>query len=199
MVNQQLTFLNRTRSNSSTTGTISMQLSELWNTAPSVFQDALEESWVFGGGKNLNDRVSEYSKAISRNFISQMGEMIEARPSLNAQSRTKRIVTVVPKVAFWLLMSGNIIFMLLGIVFAGMAIYSSRFPTVHQLSLRLNITGLTALGFEGSFAENRVTACKDLFEEHALQNSLNNTVKRVYVEETGNGGAAYTLMEDSHA
>ena len=175
-----------------------MPLSELWNLAPSVFQDALEESWVFGGGKNLNDRVSAYSRAISRNFVSQLGEMIEPRPTLSAQSRTKRIVTRVPKAALWLLLSGNILFMLLGLVFAGMAVHATGSSAVSQLSLRLNITGLTALGFEGSFAEKRVKECKNLFEEHAAKNAANITVKRVHVEETDCGGAAFTLMEESH-
>ena len=165
MVNQKLKHLTKTKSNSTTTGTVSMPLADMWFIGTSAFQDALQESSIFSVGNEVDVRVRAYSRAVSRAYISEMASMTERRPALSAQSRVSRVVTKVPKLAVWLLVSANILFMLHGIVFAGLAVVATS-PSVYQLALRLNITGLTALGFEGAFALNKAKESRDLFEEH---------------------------------
>lgn len=153
--------------------------------------DAEEESEFFGIDKTVEDRVEIQSTAINRAFLSQL--LTEARPVLKAQTRASRIVTKVPKAAVWALITSNLLFALLAIVFAGLAVVAAS-PQVQQLELRLNITGLAAQIFEGRFAKNEVKKIEHLFEER--NGDSNRMVKRVYVEETEQKGAAYVLLEN---
>lgn len=119
----------------------------------SPFADAFQATWVsITGSQDTNAYIHAYSTAISRSFASELTAQTEPRPALRAQSCEKKIVTEVPKVAVWLLVAANILFVLLALGFAGLAVHALS-PTTHQVAVRLNIAGLTAHVFEGEVCE----------------------------------------------
>ena len=189
--NQKVTTLSRTLSNSSTTGIASMMNAVFWSRTPAVFIDLVTRS---NTGNSAPEIVDLYSRGASAGLAASFAGQTEARPALDIQSRMSKVVSNVPKAAIWLLVLANLLFALFALVLTVCALRATlRDRSVHQVQTRLNIAGLSAQLFEGKHAREYADDEDKLFEER--DGRRERLVKRVTIEPTVEGGAAYALGE----
>lgn len=165
----------------------------IWNLANSYQTAALDmATYDVRDSPTMDTFISAYARASSRLYLSFLIAQCSPRPVLAAQSRTSSVVTKVPKTAVWILVTANLLFAFFGIVLTILALVANS-PDVHQVQIRMNITGLAAQLFEGRSAQERAKNSKQLFEERDGEGD--RMVKRVAVERTDKGGMTMSLHE----
>jgi len=190
-LNHKITTISRTQSNGSTTGIASMLNAVFWSRTAGAFGDMVTKSKT---GNSAPEMIDLYSRGASAALTAPFAGQTEARPALAIQSRMSKVVSSVPKAAIWLLVLANLLFALFALVLTVCALRATlRDRSVHQVQTRLNIAGLAAQLFEGKHAREYADDEDNLFEER--DGRRERLVKRVTVEPTVEGGAAYVLGE----
>lgn len=105
-----------------------------------------------------------------------------------AQERSTKLVTRISKAPLYTLVLANMLFVVLGIALAVLAIARSG-GEVREVQARLSIEGLVADIFEGRRAKERVESIDDLFEEKYGQEST-----RVVIRNSAQGGYEYQTL-----
>jgi hypothetical protein len=157
------------------------------------FADARDQASVIA--TTSKEFIDIYARGASRALLFPFAGQVEARPALQVQSRSSKIVSKVPKAAVWVLVVSNILFLSLAIgltIFA--LVVSSKDPDVHQVHTRLGVSGLTSQLFEEGYGQQKVKDSKELFEEHTQDDE--KLYKKVRVEITAKGGAQFRTMRD---
>jgi len=128
--------------------------------------------------QELADKIA---LAYSKIALAIGSEAVTPLPAIAAQERSSSLVARVPAAPLFTLVIANLLFVVLGIVFAGMALGSSG-SEVREVQARLSIVGLVADRFEGLRARNGAEKMDELFEESDGSGSL-----RVVVDREGAG------------
>jgi len=168
-----------------------MVMAAMWNKANSEMLNAISEAGA--QATTSLDLIQAFSAAASRKFVSAIATHSSPRPALKVQSRALKVVTKVRIRAVWTLVAANLLFALLGLVVTVIALLAASVE-VHQVHLRLDVTGLAAQLFEGSHATKKAKDRVHLFERP--DGSNNNINKRVQIEMTPAGGAEYVWTEN---
>ena len=140
-----------------------------------------------GLAKNVSHFAQLLSQGMARQYLVPIVAQSSPRPALLVQSRSSKIVTKVPKSALWILVIANLLYAILAIILAILALLVTSMD-IHQLRTRLSVTGLAAHLFEGEYAERDVKDEKDLFEKGDVS-------KRVGVRRTEAGGATFSVVK----
>jgi hypothetical protein len=183
-----VTSVTKAKSNGTVSGIASMLMSEMF-----PYSYALSETLVssaFASAANLDDLIVGMTRGMARNYIAPIGSQSTSRSALSVQTRVTKIVSRVPKIALWLLVSTNILYTILAISLAILALLVAS-PDTYQLRIRLSGVGLAAQLFEGAFSERAVKNEKELFENQGK--GLDE--KRVKVSNIQRQGTAFEVIK----
>ena len=143
--------------------------------------------------ENVNDFLQITSDSISEHYVAAIASQASPRPALLVQNRTSKVISRVPKISLWVLVTANTLYILLAIMLSIYAwLATSTSTDVHQLRTRLSVTGIAAQLFEGPYAERRVKDDKELFEKPSR---VNSEFKRVEVHRTAGGGTTFVVVK----
>ena len=191
-MNHTITWIERTPSNSSIVGIVSMSTLTMWQMFPTIGDSIVGNTNYLSS--SLDDVVKNYATGISSGYAAVIAAQTTYRSALAVQLRSLTIVTTVSKTAISMLIVANILFALLGIGAASAAfLLASASSDTCQSHIRMNITGLAAHLFEGKHAERLAQIEEDLFEER--DGDAERMVKRVAIEKSNEGGFTFTLLE----
>jgi hypothetical protein len=112
-------------------------------------------------------------------------------PALAAQERSSFLVSRVPAAPLFALVISNLLFAVMGIVLAIVALATSG-GNVREIQARLSIVGLVADRFESRRGAGGVEKMEELFEESEGQGSL-----RVAIDQGNGVGYGYRLWPKS--
>ncbi|KAF1937843.1 hypothetical protein EJ02DRAFT_514911 [Clathrospora elynae] len=173
-VNGEITTLSNTKSNGSVAGiTSGVSLPSFgWNhTTP-------------------DDFIAVYEMSISKALaLPLVVHTVPAPPDL-VQRRVTKIITKLPAIALWLLVTSNLFFALFGLVLSVLAIRATS-PEVHQIHTRLTTAGLAAQLFDWQHARRAAKNDQELFTENLNNGSKKGVEKRISVRATATGGAEF--------
>ncbi|KAF2874177.1 hypothetical protein BDV95DRAFT_666115 [Massariosphaeria phaeospora] len=186
-IGSKVTSLTSTPSNGSIAGISSMYGLRSLNSLASKMQ-ALSRGTE--ARTSVDTLVRSLELELSRVYTYPLAAQLSNRPSLLAQQRVSKVITKLPAAALWLLVVANLLFALLGFSLAVSAILRTT-PDVHQVQMRLGVTGLAAALFDKIQSERSADTDDNLFEENWKKMPTN--IKRVGVEKTDTGGSAFKL------
>ncbi|PYH89986.1 hypothetical protein BO71DRAFT_402603 [Aspergillus ellipticus CBS 707.79] len=168
--------------------------SNIWQTSISQtvdweanIQDAIGIAAFSATGPEFSETVA---RAFSQVVIALGADGIEARPSDLVQEEDTLLVARVPKAPLFTLVAVNALYIVCGVVFAALALWTARHeaPDLHA---RLGITGLVADRFEDPGLRRETQSVDDMFEEYAGQES-----RRVAIDPSHAGGVyVYRTVE----
>lgn len=185
----QITTLVQSLSNGSTAGMASMPGTRFVGTLANVFQD-------LSTGPESRSSPSAFIRAfelgMSKAYSFPLASQLSSSASLLAQVRSSHVVTRLPVAALWTLVVANFGFALLGI---GLAIWALRqaSPAVHQVQLRLGVSGLASALFDGEKFGQSARANDGLFTEKDLRGQAD--VKRIGFKRTSTGGSTFAVYD----
>jgi hypothetical protein len=114
---------------------------------------------------------------------------VPASPNF-VQKRIVSIITKLPAAALWLLVIANLVFTILGLVLATLAVRATS-PEVHQVHTRLTTAGLAAQLFDGQHARKAAKTDSELFEENMPNDGKTAVRKQVSIKSTASSGAEF--------
>lgn len=141
---------------------------------------------------SLDSFIDNYALGLSKIRTYSLATQMSSRPSLLAQTRNSKLITKVPVAALWLLVLANVLYSLLGLALAVLALVCTN-PSVHQVYTRLSVTGIVAQLFEREYSERAVDSEERLFRENVDPGA---EVKRVGVRRTDTGGSLFAINEE---
>ncbi|RAK93391.1 hypothetical protein BO79DRAFT_267496 [Aspergillus costaricaensis CBS 115574] len=142
-------------------------------------------------GQEFADKIAQ---SFSKVILALGADGVESRPALAAQQRETSLVSRVPMAPLFTLVAVNFLYVIVGLIFAGIAIRTARgaVPDVHA---RLGISGLVADRFEDPGSRKEVHSVDEMFEEYAGHPS-----RRVAVEpETEDGVYVFKNWDTSRS
>jgi hypothetical protein len=142
-----------------------------------IFSDTSQE---------LADKVAA---TYSRTVLALGAQSVLRRPVIAVQERQSFLVSRVQAAPLYTLVAANLLFVLFGIVLAGIAIRTSG-GDVREVQARLSIVGLVADRFEAHRGRDGVENMDDYFEEKEGNDSM-----RIAIRETDQKGFAYIVLE----
>jgi hypothetical protein len=180
--------------NSTVTGAVSMMASSYSNS----FRMKMNE--VYNGVNTNRTQVTpeeittRYELEMSKALVSGLIVNSISVPVETAQLRRNEVVTRLPAVALWLLVSANVLFMLLAI---GLAVWGTRSSSteVYQVQLRLSSAGLAAQLFSHQTSTLPTSDDFDLF--HANENIIEGEDEKmplVTICTSAIGGAEFVVQ-----
>ncbi|KAF9701743.1 hypothetical protein EKO04_000960 [Ascochyta lentis] len=191
VINNQVSSLTTSKSNGSVAGMVSMHsLNSLSG------MDVGRNQVVFEINENRTT-----PDAFIRNFELSMSKVMSAPLVVHTvpvsaglvQRRATKVITKLPKLALWLLVASNLLFALLGLVLAVLALKATS-PDTRQIQIRLSTAGLAAQLFNPRHAQCKVKDDSNLFKENWRDGQVANEVK-VGVRRTSAGGVEFTKHE----
>ncbi|KAI3049420.1 hypothetical protein CBS147352_5956 [Aspergillus niger] len=114
-------------------------------------------------GQEFADKIAQ---SFSKVILALGADGVESRPALAAQQRETSLVSRVPMAPLFTLVAVNFLYVIVGLIFAGIAIKTAR-GAVPDIHARLGITGLVADRFEDPGSRKEVHSADDMFEEYA--------------------------------
>jgi len=183
----KITSLTKTLSNGSTAGIASMPGTRFLGTLANVFQD---ESTGPESRSSPSSFIRSFSLGMSKAYSYPLASQTSGRPSLLAQVRTSKVVTRLPVAALWFLVVANVGYAALGVSLATWAVLKAT-PAVHQVQIRLGISGLVAALFDGERFKGKADADGELFEEK--NKDVGVATKRVGIMRTDTGGSLFAV------
>lgn len=141
--------------------------------------------------RSLESWLAMYELGISKAFTAPLAVHTIPEQSLKAQKRISKVITKLPVASLWLLVLANMSFAILAIVLAILA-FGAANDDVHQLQIRLNISGLAAALLEENADKRVVKGESELFEENY---NVGEARVEVGVRRTALGGMAWMLHE----
>ena len=142
-----------------------------------IFSDTSQE---------LADKVAA---TYSQTALALGAQSVLRRPVIAVQERQSFLVSRVQAAPLYTLVAANLLFVLFGIVLAGIAIRTSG-GDVREVQARLSIVGLVADRFEAYRGRDGIENMDDYFEEKEGNDSM-----RVAIRETDQKGFAYIVLE----
>jgi hypothetical protein len=137
--------------------------------------------------------LAVYELGMSKAFaVPLVAHTVPTSPSI-AQRRVSSIITKLPVVALWLLVTANLLFAVFGLVLAVLAIRAAS-PEVQQAHTRLTTAGLAAQLFDWQHARKEARNDRELFQETAEKDSKETFRKGVSVKCTAPGGAEFITV-----
>jgi hypothetical protein len=195
MINNEVTSLIPILSNGSVAGIVSMPsgtfAAATSNSANRVFQEVNREQSQLTPSTLQNRYEIEMSKAMIQSLVVHS----VPAPANAVQLRRNEVITRLPALALWLLVAGNILFVLLAIAMAVCAIkFSSQ--EVHQAQLRLSSAGLAAQLFGPDTAQRAARDDFELFHgaEVGDADAPEKTNSSVDIRSTALGGAEFVVQ-----
>ncbi|KAF3042334.1 hypothetical protein E8E12_002640 [Didymella heteroderae] len=186
-------------SNSTVTGAVSMMASSYSNPFRLKMNEVYQEVNSNTTTITPEEVTKRYELEMSKALISGLIVNTVALPVDAAQLRRNEVVTRLPAVALWFLVSTNFLFMLLAISLAIWATRSSS-TEVHQAQLRLSSAGLAAQLFSH---QTSTLAVKDDFELfHDKENIIEGEEEKlplVTICSSALGGAEFVVQSTSKA
>ncbi|KAF1840313.1 uncharacterized protein K460DRAFT_421289 [Cucurbitaria berberidis CBS 394.84] len=190
VIDNKVTDLSYEKSNSSTTGIVSMMGVNAFGFMGHLVNEVYSEA-----NRNLTSPalfIEQYEKEISRALITPLITHTVPAPARLVQRRRAKVITKLPVVALWLLVIANSTFALLGLILACIA-FRATSPVVHQVHTRLTTAGLAAQLFDWEHARRAAKDDKELFKENLGEYAEKGVQKRVIVKCTAPGGAEYVI------
>lgn len=194
MINNKVEGLVPTLSNGSVAGIVSIPaggLSSLASTNINRVHQQVNRDQSRLTPSIIKERYEvEMSKALSMSLaVHSIPVPVDA-----VQLRRSEVITKLPALALWLLVTANLLFMLLAIVMAIFAVKSAS-NEVHQVQLRLSSAGLASQLFSSGTAKCAAKDEFDLFHtSHAGDEyQLRQTISKVEVRNTDRGGAEFVF------
>lgn len=132
--------------------------------------------------------ADRFAFAFSQAALAVGSSAVQPIQAVEAQERTTSLVTRVEKGPLYTLIGANLIFVLLGIMLAIIALATSA-EEVREIQSRLGIAGLVADRFEGERAKEGTTEVEGLFEER-----LGGSSRRVFIQTSPRGGFEYASL-----
>ncbi|ORY07935.1 hypothetical protein BCR34DRAFT_590145 [Clohesyomyces aquaticus] len=186
-----ITSLNPTLSNGSTSGLSSLPGTRFLGTLSNVFQDLSTGplSRVSPSGF-----IRSFELGMAKAYSFPLASQLSSRPALEVQERTSKVVTRLPMSALWFLVLANLSYAVLGLALAVWAMLRvSRSPEAHQVQMRLSVAGLAAALFDREMFEQEAETDEGLFEEKRRMGI--GAGKRVGVRMTEMGGSAFEVVD----
>jgi hypothetical protein len=138
----------------------------------------------------LHDYVAIWELYISKAFTMPLVmHTVPSSPTL-VQKRIISIITELPAAALWLLVIANLLFTMLGLVLATLAIRATS-PEVHQVHTRLTTVGLAAQLFDWQHARKAAKRDSELFKENVRKDGKIAVRKHVSIRSASPGGAEF--------
>ncbi|KAK7179762.1 hypothetical protein PSPO01_14154 [Paraphaeosphaeria sporulosa] len=188
-VAHEVTSLTATKSNGSVAGIVSLPGLPALMFIPNQYDWALQIASA--SATSMDAFIDAYGLGLSKVRSYSLATQMSPRPALLTQTRTSKVITKVPVAALWLLVLANVLYSLLGLALATMALIYTN-PSVHQVYTRLSVTGIVAQLFEREYAERAVETEMKLFRENVDKDA---EVKRVGVRRTDTGGSLFAISE----
>ena len=141
------------------------------------------------GEEDAQALADSYAYQYSRTAMALFSGTLTGRPTIVEQQRERVLVARVPKAPLYLLVAFNIVYGVLGIVLAVLALSASPSET-NEVRERLSIAGIVASSFEGARARRPLESKKEMFAEHFGESS-----GKVGIQRSGYEGWEYTVRE----
>jgi hypothetical protein len=183
----KVTSLTKTLSNGSTAGIASMPGTRFIGSLANVFQD---ESTGPESRSSPSAFIEAFELGMSKAYSYPLASQMSGRPSLLAQVRTSKVVTRLPVAALWFLVVANLGYAALGAFLAAWAMLRAT-PAVHQVQIRLGVSGLAAALFDKERFERNADADEELFDEKNMDVIV--ATKRVGITRTDTGGSSFAV------
>ncbi|KAL5446676.1 hypothetical protein PMIN07_001393 [Paraphaeosphaeria minitans] len=190
-VGHEVTSVTATKSNGSVAGIVSLPGLSALMFIPNQYGWALQTASA--SATSMDTFIDAYGLGLSKIRTYSLATQMSPRPALLTQTRTSKVITKVPVAALWLLVLANVLYSLLGLALATMALIYTT-PSVHQVYTRLSVTVIVAQLFEREYAERAVESEEKLFRENVEKGA---EVKRVGVRRTDTGGSLFAVSEKS--
>lgn len=153
-----------------------------------ILQQAATLATFSQTGQEFADKIA---LAYSRVSLAVGADAVVPRPALAAQERSTSFVARVPVAPLFSLVAFNLLYVLVGFVFAGVALVaSSKEREVPDVQARLSVEGLVADRFEDPRAKMGVENVDDMFEERDGRGS-----RRVAIDQTDTGGYEFKTWQ----
>lgn len=180
--------MTKSLSNGSVAGAAGMTGTRGVGTLANIFQD---ESTGPDSRTSPSAFIGSIELGMSKAFSYSLASQSSGRSSLLAQVRISKVVTQLPVAALWFLVVANVGYAVLAI---GLAIWAllQVAPDVHQVHLRLGVSGLAAALFDREKFGQLATADDELFAEKGLDQM---DVKKVGFKRTNTGGSVFTVYQ----
>ena len=94
-------------------------------------------------GSNVEEYIKLWSFGMSQYLLGPIAGQAKFQNAIRIQERKQVIVTKIPKSALWTLVGANLLFAIMGITLAILALLATS-DRVHQVQTRLSIAGITA-------------------------------------------------------
>jgi hypothetical protein len=187
LLNNQVASLSVSKSNGSVAGLVSMLSLDTLDTMGIGLNMAVIEA--NDNSTTPEAFISKYELAMSKAL--SVALVVHTVPALTelVQRRVNQVITRLPALALWLLVTANILFALLGLVLGLLAARAAS-PDVHQVHLRLSTAGLAAQLFDAPHAQLEAEKDVDLFRENGAGEGRDEG-KKVSVRCTAVGGAEF--------
>jgi hypothetical protein len=177
---------------------VSMVASEFTTVFDRPLNDVGDEANRDVNGLSLAQYTKRYEIEMSKAMLITLVAFSIPAPVDQVHLRVNEVVTRLPTVALWLLLSGNALSALLALVITVCALKSAS-ADVLQVQLRLSSAGLAAQLFSPESAEQSAREDFDLFHQRGVaQEELEDTA-RVRIRRSPFGGAKFvTLPSNGH-
>jgi hypothetical protein len=180
------------KSNGSVAGIVSMP-------SVSAFGYIVDLQNVAGIEANQNlatpdEFVKNYESVMSKVFAIWLVIHTVPAPATLVQRRVTKILTKLPSAAFWLLVTANLLFVLLGLSLSVLAARATS-QEVHQVHTRLSTTGIAAQLFDWQHSRRAIKDDFELFKENTAKGCMTGVKKRISTRYTELGGADFVTHE----
>ncbi len=138
--------------------------------------EALADAW--------STSYSKVATGLTAGFLSNRTNTLE-------QIRETKLVSRVPKVPLYFLIALNLVYAILGVVLASMALVSKPNGS-NDVRERMSIVGLVAFAFEGERARKAVEEKRQMFAEYN-----NEGLSTIRMERSVQGGWEHTVSSES--
>ena len=148
---------------------------------------------AYGAGAEANGQAlaQAWSTSYSKVAMGLTAGALSNRTDLLEQVRETRLVSRVPKMPLYFLIAFNVVYAVLGVVLALVAL-GSKPNESNDVRERLSIVGLVAYTFEGDRARKPVEKKRQMFAEYSNAGS-----SRIGVERSLYNGWEYTVASES--
>jgi hypothetical protein len=197
IIDGKVQHLTPTLSNGSVAGMVSMIASEFVNEMTGPLGNVLDEVNRDVKSLTLAQYTKRYEIEMSKAMLTTLVAFSVPAPVDRILLRVNDVITRLPAVALWLLLSGNALFALLAVVITVCALKSASVD-VHQVHLRLSSAGLAAQLFSPESAEQTAKEDSDLFHQRDLEGDSEETLlegtARVQIHGSTLGGAKFVTI-----
>ncbi|KAJ8112531.1 hypothetical protein OPT61_g5117 [Boeremia exigua] len=187
-VGGEVRAMTKTLSNGTTTGIPIMPLVETFGFSRNLHDSAMHRA---SQASSVQSWLSTYELEISKSFTVPLAVHTVPESSVRAQKRISKVIARVPVASLWLLVLSNILFAVLAMFIAGIALEAVN-GDVHQVYLRLGVSGLVATLFEPDAGDKMVDGESELFQENEKGAAIRIAVA---IEKTATGGVAWTARQ----